>query len=110
MIDFMIENYEVFSERIYQKLLESNYLEKIQVIEERLSERKWNRQLAKLCEMREKHLEKEFEELFVKDSSQMDFEKEFEEIHKSHRTFDCMILFSMVPIEESIQKLQKSGF
>lgn len=110
VINLMLENYEVFSERIYQKLLESNHLDKIQVIEERLLERNWNRQLAKLCEMKEKQLEKEFEELFEKDSSQMDFESEFEEIHKSHRTFDCMILFSMVPIEESIKKLQKSGF
>ena len=110
MTDFMIDNYEVFSERIYQRLLESNHLDKIQIIEERLLERKWNRQHGKLCEMREKHLEKEFEELFQKDSSQMDFEKEFEEIHKSHRTFDCMILFSMVPIEESIAKCNKFSF
>ena len=110
MMDFMIENYEIFSERIYEKLLESNHLDKIQVIEERLLERKWNRQLVKLCEMKEKHLEKEFEELFQKDSEQMDFEKEFDEIHKSHRTFDCMILFSMVPIEKSIAKCNKFSF
>ena len=34
-----------------------------------------------------------------------DPDEEFEKMVSSRRTFDCMILFSMVPIHESISRL-----
>ncbi len=50
--------------------------------------------------MKESYLENEFEKLY-EDS----LENEFEKMYQSRRLFDCMTLFSMVPIEDSLEEL-----
>lgn len=102
VIRYFIQHHEVLSEMIYEKLLEANYIEETQMIEEKLQEKKWIRQYTRFRQMKESHFEKEFDAMHFESKS---VEEEFEEIHQSHRLFDCMTLFSMVPIEDSMEKL-----
>ncbi len=100
VIRYFIQHHEVFSEKIYDRLLKGNYIEELNHIEDRLLGRKWNRHYTKLREMKISYLENEFDELY-EDS----IENEFEKMYQSRRLFDCMTLFSMVPIKDSLDKL-----
>lgn len=100
VIHDFIQNQNVFSESIYQKLLENNYMEETTWIDEMLLKRKWKRKYHRFQELKNEYLESEFDQIHEKKS----IDREFEKIQQSRRMFDCMILFSMVSIEESILK------